>query len=391
MALIRWAERGTEHIARWHSENGAPPPTRLEAVGDDLTADTALRRLRSGTTLLWRGDYPGARQLLAAIGRRIDRRSPPPSNDIAQLFRDHRAQRAQRARLLGGVVVLLDPGHHLALRRAPDVAEACREAYGDSQEPMLVSLPELLGVLSAHQWQLKGVPIPALGERIHARYGVFSPVRSEYVDLVAEAPLPEVDGGAEVFDLGTGTGVLAAVLARRGAAHVAATDLNPRAVACARENLQRLGLQDRVTVNEADLFPPGRADLVVCNPPWLPGTATSALELGVYDESSSMLRGLLEGLGDHLRPGGECWLILSDLAEHLQLRSRDELRRMIRDAGLEVIDTLSTAPRHPRAKDPADLLHAARSQEATMLWRLRPAGSRPSARRSGASAATTAE
>src|SRR5699024_10611964 len=210
-----------------------------------------------------------------------------------------------------------------------------------------------------HQWQLNGVPISALDARIHARYGVFSPVRSEYVDLVAEAPMPPVPGGAEAMDLGTGTGVLAAVLARRGAAHVLATDINPRAVACAQENIRRLGLEGRVTVLEADLLPPGRADLVVCNPPWLPGAATSALELGIYDDASSMLRGFLDGLPAHLRPGGEAWLILSDLAEHLQLRSRQELKRMIEGAGLEVLgrlgrgtaSRLTTAPealREPR-------------------------------------------
>src|SRR5699024_9169170 len=216
MSMISWTEHGTERTARWQPENGAPPPARLEIADDTLTADSALRRLRDGTALLWRGDYPGARQLLTAVGRRIDRRRAPRHREIAQLFRAHRAQRAERARLLGGVVVLLEPGHRLDLRRAPDVAEACRAAYGESEEPRLVSLPELLGVLSAHQWQLNGVPIPALDARIHARYGVFSPVRSEYVDLVAEAPMPPVPGGAEAMDLGTGTGVLAAVLARRG-------------------------------------------------------------------------------------------------------------------------------------------------------------------------------
>src|SRR5699024_1155197 len=114
-----------------------------------------------------------------------------------------------------------------------------------------------------------------------------------------------VPGGAEGMVLGTGTGVLAAVLARRGAAHVPATDINPRAVDCAQENIRRLGLEGRVTVLEADLFPPGRADLVVCNPPWLPGAATSALELGSYDDASSMLRGFRDGLPARLRPGGE--------------------------------------------------------------------------------------
>ncbi|GAA4529666.1 class I SAM-dependent methyltransferase [Brachybacterium paraconglomeratum] len=372
MSTISWTENGTPHTARWHSENGAPPPDRLEIVDDTLTANAALRKIRTGAGLLWRGDYHNARQLLTAIGRRADRRTLPKHLDITQLFHAHRTERAERARLLGGVVVLLEPGHQLALRRAPDVAVACQEAYGEQTEPMLISLSELLGVLSARQWQEKGVPISALEAHIHPRHSVFSPVRSEYVDLVAQAPMPEIDGGAEVFDLGTGTGVLAAVLARRGAAKVIATDINPRAVDSARENMQHLGLADRVEVREANLFPPGRADLVVCNPPWLPGTATSVLELGIYDEDSTMLRGFLHGLPGHLRPHGEGWLILSDLAEHLQLRSRDELLRLIGAAGLEVIGRVSTVPRHPRAQDPHDLLHAARSQEVTTLWRLRP-------------------
>lgn len=374
MAEISWTEDGTTRSARWHSENGTLAPERIEIIDDAITADQALRRMRAGTALLWRGDYPGARQLLAAIGRRLDRRRAPTHQDIARLFTAHRAQRAERARLLGGVLVELAPGHHLDLRRAPDVREACREAYGEWEEPTLLALSELLGVLSAHQWQQKGVWIPALEAHIRPRHSVFSPVRAEYVDLVAEAPLPAADGGLTAFDLGTGTGVLAAVLARRGVERVIASDLNPRAVRCARENAERLGLGERIEVLEGDLFPQGRADLIVCNPPWLPGAASSRLELGVYDDDSVMLRGFLAGVEEHLTPGGEAWLVISNLAEHLQLRAPGELAGLIADAGLEVIGHLSTEARHPRAKDPKDLLHAARSREVTTLWRLRPVG-----------------
>ncbi|MCX4699947.1 methyltransferase [Streptomyces sp. NBC_01373] len=64
-------------------------------------------------------------------------------------------------------------------------------------------------------------------------------MRGEYVDLVARAPLPTF---RTAFDLGTGTGVLAAVLARRGVGRLVATDISPRALVCARDNLGRLGL-----------------------------------------------------------------------------------------------------------------------------------------------------
>src|SRR5699024_12592620 len=107
-----------------------------------------------------------------------------------------------------------------------------------------------------------------------------------------------------------------------------------------RGNIGRLGLEGGRPAREAALCPPGRAAAGACNPPWLPGAATAALELGIYDAASSMLRGFLDGLPAHLRPGGEAWLILSDLAEHLQLRSRQELIRMIEGAGLEVLGRL---------------------------------------------------
>jgi hypothetical protein len=58
------------------------------------------------------------------------------------------------------------------------------------------------------------------------------------------------------------------------------------------------------------------------------------------------------------------------LAEHLGLRSREELDSWIEAAGLMVIDRLNVRPRHPKVKDISDPLHAARAKEVTSLWRL---------------------
>jgi len=214
--------------------------------------------------------------------------------------------------------------------------------------------------------------VPAAGGRIHPHYGVFAPVRSEYVDLVARAPLPDaLQSTPLAFDIGTGTGVLAAVLAKRGVAKIVATDQDPRALACARENVARLGMANHVEVVQADLFPEGRAALVVCNPPWIPARPSSPLEHAVYDPESRMLLGFLRGLAAHLAPGGEGWLILSDLAEHLGLRTREMLTDAIAQSGLAVIDRLDVKPRHPRAADPADPFFKARSKEVTSLRRLK--------------------
>jgi len=374
--VIEWSEDGGERSARWRSESGAPPPGRVVIADDETKADDAYRLACEGTALLWRGDFQNARQLLQAMMRRADRsprrakrrrRNDPPPSQL-QTFHLYRQAQAQRARTLAMLLVPFEPGHVIPLRRAPDVELACTEAHGPADEAYVTSLRELLGLIGAHEWRRKGVPIPALGgDRIRPHYGVFSPVRGEYVDLVAEAPLPS---GELAYDIGTGTGVLAAVLARRGVQRIVATDQDARALACARDNLTRLGLEEQVRVIEADLFPPERAPLVVCNPPWLPAKPSSPLEYAVYDPDSRMLRGFLNGLADHLEPGGEGWLILSDLAEHLGLRTREELLGTFDAAGLRVAGRLDVKPEHPRAADASDPLHAARSAEVTSLWRL---------------------
>jgi SAM-dependent methyltransferase len=386
---LQWSEADVPCSARWRCERGTAPPRRVLLADDTTPADTAFRQAHEGTALLWRGDFQNARHLLDAMARRADhvparrRRKPAPAAAAApaQAFHLHRQAQAQRARVLGALLIPLDADYRIPLRRAPDWRAACTEAWGAPgahDGPSVVSLRELLGLVSAHEWRKKGVPIPVLGpapdNRIHPHYGVFSPVRGEYVQMVADAPLPAAAAaGAMAFEIGTGTGVLAAVLARRGL-RVLATDTDPRALACATENITRLGLTSQVQVLQADLFPPGCAALVLCNPPWLPARAGSPLEHAVYDEDSRMLRGWLQGLAAHLAPGGEGWLILSDLAEHLGLRSREWLLQAMQAAGLQVLGRIDTRPVHRKVADTADALHAARAAEVTSLWRLAAAG-----------------
>ena len=75
-----------------------------------------------------------------------------------------------------------------------------------------------------------------------------------------------------------------------------------------------------------------------------------------------MLRGFLDGLAAHLTPGGEGWLILSDLAEHLGLRSRDDLLDMIARAGLRAVDRIDTRPRRAPPTHPIRCTRRARAK-----------------------------
>lgn len=385
--MLQWQHQGIDYQAAWRSENGQQAPKRVEVVDDTVSADAAYRMACEGTGLLWVGDFHNARHLMEALKRRLDKPARSHSAKArkakaaaaapvtpAQAFHLHRQVQGQRARVLSSILIVLQPDYAIALRRAPDWRQACVEAWGEPAADaglQVVSLRELLGVVGAHEWRKKGVAMPVLGKeaRIYPHYGVFSPVRGEYVQMVKDAPLPQA-GKTLAFDIGVGTGVLSAVLVKRGVQQVIATDMSPRALACAKDNLQRLGLQEQVQLQQTDLFPEGQAGLIVCNPPWVPARAVTTLEQAVYDDNSAMLRGFLNGLRAHLLPGGEGWLILSDLAEHLGLRSRAELEAWIADAGLYVVYRMDTQPVHGKAQDASDPLYAARAAEVTSLWRL---------------------
>jgi 2-polyprenyl-3-methyl-5-hydroxy-6-metoxy-1,4-benzoquinol methylase len=405
---IQWEEGGHLRSARWRSERGAAAPKKVVLADDTMTADAAYRLACEGTALLWRGDFQNGRQMLQALGRRIDQsastdkrgRKPKPkllpekdaslkpedaAAQAAKGFHLHRQAQAQRARVLGMVLLSFDAHYGLSLRRSPDVRLACTQAWGEPvtedgggqgerEGASVASLRELLGLISAYEWRKNGVEIPALGappnNRIYPHYGVYSPLRGEYVGLVATAHLPQDPASRTAFDIGTGSGVLSAVLVRRGVGQVVATDNDERALACAAENLAQLGVGARVELQKADLYPSGLADLIVCNPPWLPARAASSIEHAVYDENSAMLLGYLNGLAQHLKPKGEGWLILSDLAEHLGLRTRAALLQAITDAGLHVKARIDTRPVHSKTTDATDPLHLARKAEVTSLWRL---------------------
>ena len=403
--LVWQDAQGHEHRSIWHSESGAALPSRFQLADDTLTADSALRLAAAGVALIWQGDFQNAKLLMQAMGRRLAARAakpkktgkkPLPAASFPHAFHLHRQAIAQRAQILGRLLVPLNADYVIPLRRAPDIQAAVQQAWGPSSDATspspnaehLLSLRELQGLIGAFEWRRQGVEIPALGSaprnRIHPHYGVFSPIRGEYIDLVAKAPLPPLPTGADslrAFDIGVGTGVLSALLVKRGVKHIIATDLDPRALACAAENLQRLGCADAVKLQAADLFPksesgtapsqaPLQADLIVCNPPWLPGKPSAPIEAAVYDLNSQMLQGFLAQVKPHLSPGGEAWLILSDLAEHLGLRTRETLLGWIEAGGLQVLGRIDTPAKHPKAMDPQDPLHAARSAELTSLWRL---------------------
>ena len=148
------------------------------------------------------------------------------------------------------------------------------------------------------------------------RPGVFIP-RPE-TEIVVEHALAAIDGVSSpiVIDVGTGTGAIALTIKdERPDARVLAIDLSPDAVALARENAIRSGLD--VEVAQGDLLEPvpadlrGSVDLVVSNPPYVEEHELSALPREVLADPMLALAGgidvyerLFAQAAEVLRPGG---------------------------------------------------------------------------------------
>ena len=120
---VQWQDNGTTRNTLWLSESNQPPPVRIVTVDDQTTADAAYRLACEGTSMLWRGDFHNARQLLQALTRRIERSEQrkaskaaqfgKPVSDtavIANLFHQQRLVQAQRARVLSRLLLELDAG-----------------------------------------------------------------------------------------------------------------------------------------------------------------------------------------------------------------------------------------------------------------------------------------
>jgi release factor glutamine methyltransferase len=118
-----------------------------------------------------------------------------------------------------------------------------------------------------------------------------------------------------VLDLGTGSGV-AAVFAARWAGQVVAVDINPAAVRCAAINALLHGVEDRVEALHGDLFEPvlgRRFDLVLFNPPYLPGQPRTTFEQALRSEG--LAERFAAGLAGHLSGGGYALLLLSSIGD----------------------------------------------------------------------------
>ena len=159
--------------------------------------------------------------------------------------------------------------------------------------------------------------------------GVFPPAPMS--ELLGRALLKEVRHSDRVLDMGTGCGVNA-ILAASCASEVVGVDINAKAIASARRNATRLGVDTRTSFCQSDLFDQvdGSFDLIVFDPPFRWFAPRDMLEAAITDEEYRTLTKFVYEVPDRLTDGGRVLLFFGTSGDHAHLHrllDRGPLRR----------------------------------------------------------------
>ena len=149
--------------------------------------------------------------------------------------------------------------------------------------------------------------------------------------------------GRDVLEIGTGTGLISVLCLQNGAKSVVATDINAAAVANATYNAAMLCPDQTLDVRQVEAGQPGafsvikateKFDLVISNPPWEDGVVTKPADHAFYDPGFQLIDTLLDGLPNHLNPGGRCLLAYGN-AEAIKRLQTEAAKRSY---GFKILD-----------------------------------------------------
>ena len=165
------------------------------------------------------------------------------------------------------------------------------------------------------------------GIKLELHPDVYEPAEDTF--LLAETV--EVRPGEMALDVGTGTGIIALLMART-AKHVLGVDVNPKAIELARRNARLNGIKN-VEFRLSDLFEnvAGRFDVVTFNAPYLPGEPEEAIDLALVggETGREVIDRFIAEVPDYLTEKGRVYLVQSSIT------GVDETLEGFRRAGLK--------------------------------------------------------
>jgi len=284
-------------------------PAGAGIVDASVPVERGVEWLLAGRTLVVTDRYPTAVSLQTALQEALE----PPAVDAG-----HGPRRAYRRRLREASGRLLVPVRRgrLLVERAPTVG-LLAELYPERGR---IHLPvrEVQRLNRADEVFRRGVPLAVLGHALHPFYGTYVPSRTSHLELFATWLSGWEGERRRAIDVGTGSGVLALLLARAGFAEVVATDTNPNALHSLQLELARRPQPVRGVGGDLLAGERGPFDVIVFNPPWLHGTVEELLDQALYYEDPSVFERFFDQALEGLAPGGRIVVLFSDIGRLVQ-------------------------------------------------------------------------
>jgi SAM-dependent methyltransferase len=315
-------------------------------------------RLRQGETLHVDGDFRRGQDVIAALVTSLDAPPVGAKQAVKQAYRE--AYRETAWRLLAPVA-----GGRVRLSGAPEIGFLA-ELYPEL-ESFWLPFPEVSDLANAWKRYRTGVPMPVLGHSLHPFYGTYLPRRTLHLELFATWLSGWAGPRDHAVDVGTGSGVLALMLARAGFAHVRATDTNPNACESVRREIARRPEPPRITVQETDLLGDDATpvDLIVFNPPWTPGPVDNLLDQALHYNDDVFERFFTQA-DTCLTPEGRIVFVFSNMIRLGKSGVRHPLDAELTRGRFHLVDTLTRRVKPtPSGEKPARGV-----QEQVEVWEL---------------------
>lgn len=151
-------------------------------------------------------------------------------------------------------------------------------------------------------------------------YIVLPKVYKGSTDTELFCKLLDIKKGQDVWDMGTGTGLIAFHAKKKGAGYVLATDLNPDAIKNARQNSRLLKLE--IDIQQANVFGKisKKFNLITFNPPFTDKKVENTHDISFWDKDHKTVRKFFDGVQDHLKPGGKALIAWSSFGDTRKLK-----------------------------------------------------------------------
>jgi len=161
---------------------------------------------------------------------------------------------------------------------------------------------------------------PCIKKLAGFEYSVLPNVYKGSTDTELFCKILDIRKGQDVWDIGTGTGLIAITAKLKGAGCVLATDLNPDAVKNAKKNSRLLRL--KIDVRQADVFGEinKKVDIITFNPPFTNQKAKQKHEISFWDKDHKTLRNFFSNVRKHLKPNGRAFIAWSSFGDTRKLR-----------------------------------------------------------------------